>query len=280
MEIDAGVATLTLCRPDIRNAWAGQSAREYRWALHHCHVDPRVRVLVVTGEKDFCVGADHSLLDEIDGNGGSYDVGASSLPDFPDHTPPEMRRNHFYPLTVSVPVIAAITGGCAGAGFLIASYADIRYADIDARIASSFASLGLPAEYGLGWILPRITGTANAAQLLYSPAPIGAQRAAELGWVQQVCEAGTTVERAVAYATELAAGSAGESLRMMKRQIHIDSAGSFSDAYRRSVDDMNGALTSVEFKEGLRALRDKRAPDFLGATRRSATTNSHRNGGA
>jgi len=263
MEVDAGVATLTLCRPDIRNAWAGETAREYRWALHHCHVDPRVRVVVLSGDKDFCVGADHNLLDEIGEGGGSYDVDATSLPEFPDHTPPEMRRNHFYPMTVSVPVIAAITGGCAGAGFLVASYADIRFADSDARIASSFASLGLPAEYGLGWVLPRIVGTANAAQLLYSPTPISGARAAELGWVQHACAPGTTVAAAVDYAKKLAAGSAAESLRMMKRQIHVDSTLGFADAYGRSVADMNDALKSADFRHGLRALRDKRAPNFL-----------------
>ena len=57
MAIEDGVATLTLCRPDIRNAWAGETAREYRWALHHCHLDPQVRVVVVSGDQDFCVGA-------------------------------------------------------------------------------------------------------------------------------------------------------------------------------------------------------------------------------
>jgi enoyl-CoA hydratase/carnithine racemase len=190
MDFADGVATVTLSRPDIRNAWAGRTAVEYRWALHHCDIDPHVRVVVVTGEQDFCVGADHTLLDDIGENDGSYDVDRAPLPDYPDHTPPQMRRNHFYPLTLSVPVIAAISGGCAGAGFLVASYADMRFADSDAKIASSFASLGLPAEYGLGWLLPRIVGSANAAQLLYSPGPISGARAAEMGWVQQVCTPG------------------------------------------------------------------------------------------
>ena len=263
MAIEAGVAVLTLNRPDIRNAWAGRTALEYRWALHHCHVDPAVRVVVLTGERDFCVGADHSALDDIGGSNGSYHVERAPLPDFPDDTPADMRRNHAYPLAVSVPIIAAIAGGCAGAGFLVASYADIRFADDDARIASSFASLGLPAEYGLGWLLPRIVGTANAAQLLYSPAPISAQRAAELGWVQRVCASGTAVTEAVDYARALAAGSAAGSLHMMKRQIHFDSMLPFGDAYRRSVADMNTALKSPEFKEGVRALREKRRPKFL-----------------
>jgi enoyl-CoA hydratase/carnithine racemase len=264
MDVANGVATVTLSRPELRNAWAGRTALEYRWALHHCHVDPAVRVVVVTGDGDFCVGADHNLLDDIGDNGGSYDVARVEVPDYPADTPAELRRNHFYPLTVSVPVITAIAGGCAGAGFLIASYADVRFADADARIATSFAGLGLPAEYGLGWLLPRMVGSANAAQLLYSPAPMSARQAAELGWVQRICEPGTVVTEAVDYAERLAAGSAAGSLRMMKRQIHIDSMLPFADAYSRSVTDMNEALGSPEFKEGIRALRDKRQPDFLG----------------
>jgi enoyl-CoA hydratase/carnithine racemase len=272
MDFADGVATVTLSRPDIRNAWAGRTAVEYRWALHHCDIDPHVRVVVITGEQDFCVGADHTLLDDIGENDGSYDVDRAALPDYPDHTPPAMRRNQFYPLTLSVPVIAAITGACAGAGFLIASYADIRFADSDAKIASSFASLGLPAEYGLGWLLPRIVGSANAAQLLYSPGPISGARAAEMAWVQQVCTPGTALTEAVAYARGLASGSAAGSLRMMKRQIHLDSAFDFEDAYNKSVTDMNNALKSADFKEGVRALRDKRKPNFLGDREASAVS--------
>jgi enoyl-CoA hydratase/carnithine racemase len=263
LSVAHGVAAITFNQPESRNAWAARTATEYRWALHWCHTRSDVRVVVVSGKNDFCVGADSGLLDDIGDNNGSYSVEPVALPDFPDGTPPGMRRNHMYPLTVSVPIIAAITGGCAGAGFLVASYADIRFGDADARIATAFAGLGLPAEYGLGWLLPRLVGTANAAQLLYSPAPISAGRAAELGWLQRVCPSGDTVAEATSYARSLAAGSAAESLRTMKRQLFIDSELSFGEAYQRSVRDMNDALGSRDFREGVRALRDKRKPRFL-----------------
>jgi enoyl-CoA hydratase/carnithine racemase len=265
LSTDLGVATITLNRPERRNAWGGRTAVEYRWALHWCHTNPEVRAAVITGEGDFCVGADSAALDDIGDNGGAYEVDRVDLPDFPAETPEHLRRNHFYPLAVSVPVIAAISGGCAGAGFLVASYADIRFADRQAKVATAFAGLGLPAEYGLGWLLPRIVGVANAAQLLYSPDPITAARAADLGWVQRVCEPGEVVADAVAYARGLASGSSAESLRMMKRQLFIDSALGFDDAYRASVHDMNTALASADFREGVRALRAKRRPDFLAA---------------
>jgi enoyl-CoA hydratase/carnithine racemase len=263
MSTQHGVATITLNRPERLNAWAGSSAVEYRWALHWCDTDPDVRVVVLTGEKDFCVGADSELLDDIGQSGGSYEVDRVALPDFPPDTPPPMRRNHFYPLAVSVPVIAAITGGCAGAGFLVASFTDLRFADADARIASSFAGLGLPAEYGSGWLLPRMVGFANAAQLLYSPTSISAAHAAELGWVQRISEPGEVVANAEAYARQLATGSSAQSLRVMKRQLFVDSQLGFDEAYTRSVDDMNAALKTGDFKEGVRALREQRRPEFL-----------------
>jgi enoyl-CoA hydratase/carnithine racemase len=260
---EAGVATITLNRPDRRNAWAGSTAVEYRWALHRCHTDPAIRAVVLTGEKDFCVGADSGMLDSIGAAGGGYTVDKVELPDYPDGTPDALRHNHSYPLTVSVPVIAAITGGCAGAGFVVATYADIRFADANAKIATSFAGLGLPAEYGIGWLLPRMLGTANAAELLYTPGSITAERARELGWVQRVCEPGEVVDSAVDYARQLATGSSAESLRVMKRQIFVDSTLGFDEAYRRSVADMNDALRTPDFKEGVRALQEKRKPNFL-----------------
>jgi enoyl-CoA hydratase/carnithine racemase len=263
VDVEAGVATITFNRPDLRNVWAGPTSLEYRWALHWCHSNPDVRVVVVTGERDFCVGADMKMLDDIGQAGGSYEVRRRTVPDYPASTPAQFRHNHFYPLTISTPVIAAIEGGCAGAGFLVASYADFRFADPAARIASSFAGLGLPAEYGIGWLLPRMVGVARAAQLLYSPEPIGAERAAELGWVQQVSQPGDVVAEAVRYGRSLASGSSAESLRMMKRQLFVDSAFDYGESYRTSVEEMNSALGGSDFKVGLRAARNKVRPDFL-----------------
>lgn len=174
----------------------------------------------------------------------------------------ELRHNHLYPLTLSMPVIAAVRGGCAGAGFLLATYADLRFVEDGAKLASAFAGLGLPAEYGMAWLLPRMVGLPNAAQLIYSPGPFDARRAEELGWAQRVCPVGTVVDEALAYAQSLARNSSRESLRMMKRQLFIDSSLGIDEAYRRSVRDMNDALHSEDFREGVRALREKRQPDF------------------
>jgi enoyl-CoA hydratase/carnithine racemase len=263
LTVQDGVGLITFNRPERRNAWAGRTAAEYRWALYVCENEPAVRAVVVTGDTDFCVGADSGALADIDSRGGGYAVDKVDLPPYPPATPSELRHNHLYPLALSVPVIAAICGGCAGAGFVVATYADIRFADPDSRIASSFAALGLPAEYGIGWILPRMVGLPNAARLVYAPGPISAEQAAKLGWVQTVSESGRVVDDAVRYARELAAGSSPESLRLMKRALFVDSMFGAEQAYQLSVADMNRALGSADFREGVRALNEKRAPNFL-----------------
>ncbi len=147
--------------------------------------------------------------------------------------------------------------------FVLATYCDLRFAATDAKITSSFARLGLPAEYGMGWLLPRMVGIPNAAQLLYTAEVCDGERARELGWVQRVHPADEVLDAATAFARDLARGSSGESLRMMKRQIMVDAWGPFDEAYTRSVEDMNAALRHPDMKEGLAALKDRRPPNFL-----------------
>jgi len=260
VDVADGVAVVTLNRPDRRNAWSGRMAVEYRWALHHAHVRSDIRVVVVTGAGgDFCVGADSAALTSISADGGSYAPEKLPLPPYPDGTPSGMQRNHAFPLAISTPVIAAIDGACAGAGFVVATYADLRYASPGCRITTSFATLGLPAEYGMGWLLPRLVGIPNALQMLYTASVLDAAAAERLGWVQGCQEFSETL----AFAQSLARHSSGESLRMMKRQIFVDTTGDFGSAYTRSVSDMNSALRHPDFKEGLAALRGRRRPDFL-----------------
>ncbi|HEX4249083.1 MAG TPA: enoyl-CoA hydratase-related protein [Pseudonocardia sp.] len=264
--VRAGVAVVTLNRPDRRNAWNGRMAVEYRWALHHAHTRPDVRVVVLTGAGgDFCVGADARALDSISADGGRYSAERLPLPPYPDGTPEHLRHNHAYPLTIGTPVIAALTGACAGAGFVLASYADLRFAARDCRITSSFAKLGLPAEYGLGWLLPRMVGVPTALELLYGAPVLDGADATRLGWAQRCHEPGEVLARAVEFAQGLAMRSSAVSLRVMKRQVFQDAALDLGTAYDRSVADMNAALGHPDLKEGLAALRERRAPDFLAA---------------
>ena len=264
-----GVATVTLDRPERRNAWSGPMAVEYRWALHHAHRDPEVRVVVVTGAGEtFCAGADTGALQAIGDGGGAYTRERADLPPFPDGTPAALRHNHLAPLTISVPVLAAINGACAGAGFVLATYADHRWAAAGAKIATSFAGLGLPAEYGLGWMLPRIVGTSRALELLYDPAPRTAEDAMRLGFIDRVVPGDDLLDAALEHARRLARHSAPESLASMKRAVLVDAWGDLEHAYRRSVAEMDEALQGPSFAAGVAAVRARRRPDFLAADAR------------
>jgi enoyl-CoA hydratase/carnithine racemase len=266
--VEAGVAHVTLNRPDRRNAWSGTMTLEYRWALHHAHVDPDVRVVVLSGAGDhFCVGADAGALGAIADRGGAYTPPPAEPAPWPDDAPEALRHNNLFPLLISTPVIAALHGICAGAGVVIATYADLRFAATGLRLATSFARLGLPAEYGTGWMLPRIMGLANAATFLYSGGPISAAVAERLGFVQRVIADADLLPATLEYAGSLARESSAESLRTMKRQLFVDAAGDLGSAYGRSVDDMNAALRHPDLREGLAAFRDRRPPDFLSGGR-------------
>ena len=263
-DVDAGVATITLACPDRRNAWGATLAVEYRWALHHAHEDAAVRVVVLTGAgDDFCVGAHTEQLEGIGAAGGSYQREKAPLPPYPDGTPSEFRHNHCFPLTISTPVIAAIEGACAGAGFVLATYADIRWVATDARIAPAFARLGLPAEYGTAWLLARQVGLPNAMELLWSPDVFDGATVAQLGWAQHTAEPGAVLDAALAQARNLARHASPLSLATMKRAVLVDAADDLGKAYARSVADMNAALRHDDFRRGVAAQRAGQRPDFL-----------------
>jgi len=263
-EVDAGVALVTLNRPERGNLWSGPMAVEYRWALHHADEDPAVRVVVLTGAGGtFCAGADVDELQSIGDSNGAYEKERAVLPPHPVDAPPGLRHNHTAPLAIGCPIIAAVEGACAGAGFVLATYADFRFVSEAAKITTAFARFGLPAEYGIGWLLPRIVGIPNALDLLYDTRPRSGAEVANLGWAQRVHPEGEVLDATLGFARRLARESSGQSLRTMKRQVFADAAGDLDDAYRRSVADMNKALTHPDLRVGIKAQRQRTAPDFL-----------------
>jgi enoyl-CoA hydratase/carnithine racemase len=262
--VDAGVALVTLNQPERGNLWSGPMAVEYRWALHHADEDPAARVVVLTGAgSTFCAGADVAELDAIGDGNGAYEKERATLPPHPVDAPPGLRHNHTAPLAIGAPIIAAIEGACAGAGFVLATYADLRSVSETAKITTAFARFGLPAEYGIGWLLPRMVGIPNALDLLYDTRPRTGAEVASLGWAQRVHPEGEVLDATLEFARRLAKESSGQSLRTMKRQVFADAAGDLDDAYRRSVDDMNTALAHPDLRVGIKAQRQRTAPDFL-----------------
>lgn len=153
-EDDGGVRILTFNRPERLNAWTAEMGRRYFDLLEEADRDPSVRAIVVTGAgKGFCAGADFADLTAI--QSGEY----------ADEQDP---RPNTFPTTLRTPVVAAVNGACAGLGMVHALVCDVVVTADDAKWTTAFSRRGLVAEYGLGWILPRLAGQARAMDLLLS----------------------------------------------------------------------------------------------------------------
>ncbi len=262
-EVRDRVATVTLHRPERLNAWTGRMHAEYRALLARAAADPAVRVIVVTGSgRGFCAGADSRALEGHVERGG-YDAGLGDDVAMPGYgVRPEFDADFAYMFGIPKPIIAAVNGPAAGVGFVLACYCDLRFASRGAKLTTSHGRLGLPAEYGLSWLLPRLIGVTRAADLLLSSRVVLAEEAEELGLVNRAVAPDELMAHTYAYASGLAHDIAPSSLAATKlqlyRDLHGDAASSVRDAASRMADMMRGA----DFAEGVAALTAKRPPDF------------------
>jgi enoyl-CoA hydratase/carnithine racemase len=262
-EVADGVALVTLDRPDRLNAWTARMEREYRWCLETADADPDARVVVVTGAgRGFCAGADMRALGDMAGT-GAYPPGNE-----PEARPPagpapaDFSHIHTFVLGLRTPVIAAVNGPAAGVGFVLMCFADIRFAAAGAKLTTSFARLGLPAEHGVSWLLSRLIGPARAADLLFSSRVVLAEEAAELGLVNRVLPADELLPFTMDYARRMAAETAPNALAVIKRQLWGDLLGDLDTAAATSVELMVDMIAGPDFAEGVAAFREHRPPVF------------------
>jgi enoyl-CoA hydratase/carnithine racemase len=259
-EVESGVALVTLDRPDRLNAWTSRMEHEFRWVLDGADRDPAVGVVVVTGAgRGFCAGADFRALDKMV-DAGQY---VANAPDAPvDFSRLGAAFDHAvgFMLGLSKPVIAAINGPAAGVGFVLACFADIRFAAEGAKLTTSFGRLGLPAEHGVSWVLSRILGTARAADLLLSSRVVLAEEAAALGLVNRVLPRAELLPFTLDYARSMARDISPESLRVMKRQLYEDLSRDLAAAVRVAEEETERMITGDEFREGAAAMQEKRSP--------------------
>lgn len=247
-EREQEVLVLRLNDPARLNPWSRAMQRQYFDHLKRAEQDPSVRAVVVTGAgRGFCSGADISELEAIAGS-----------------APPDMEgaRDRAFPLTVRLPLIAAINGPAAGLGLIEALYCDVRIASSAATFTTAFAQRGLIAEYGIGWLLPRIVGQGRALDLLLSGRLIDAGEALAIGLVERVVDPDDLVPRAVEYARTLAQYSSPRSMAAIKRQVHVEAAMSFGDAFRHAENLMLSGFEWPDLAEGARSYRERRLPHF------------------
>ncbi len=262
-EVADRVATITLSRPERLNAWTGRMHTEYRQAVLLAESDPEVRVLVVTGAgRGFCAGADSAALDGHVAKGG-YDDGIREALAEPGYGVREEYDHHFaFHYGLRLPVIAAINGPAAGVGLVLACYADLRFAAEGAKLTAVHGRLGLPAEYGLSWGLPRLIGLSRAADLLISSRVVLAEEAAEMGLVNRVLPTADLLPAVYDYARVLAHEVSPASILATKRQLYADLHGDVGTSVEVAGHLLEEHMRGEDYKEGVRALLDKRPPAF------------------
>jgi enoyl-CoA hydratase/carnithine racemase len=260
-----GVATVTLNRPDKLNAWRGQMEQEVRVAMKLATDDDSVRVIVLTGAgKGFCAGADMNMLQGIQGDAGASRSAVDAAAPWDARSNENFQKQYSYFPAVPKPIIGAINGSAAGLGLIMALYCDMRFAADNAKFTTAFSRRGLVAEHGISWLLPRLIGFSNAADLLYSARVITAPEAHAMGIVSRVFPAASFHADVAAYAKMLANEVSPRSLREMKREIWNAQFQSLGQAIDAANADMPPSFKSEDFKEGVAHFVEKRAPKFTG----------------
>lgn len=246
-----GVVTVTLDRPERKNAINDRMLAEMLDLFGRLPDDPTARVVVITGEgAAFCSGWDLGDRGEVDDANGVS----------------RMRRLHRLPMALHElpqPTIARIGGVAAGAGLNLALGCDLTIASSDARFSQIFARRGLATDYGGAWLLPRLVGLHRAKELAFFGEVVPAAEAERLGLVNRVVPADELDTVVADWARRLAAGppiALGQIKRMMNR--------AFETSFAAQLDAESTAqahlFTTADTAEAMGAFFEKRDPDFQG----------------
>jgi enoyl-CoA hydratase/carnithine racemase len=267
-----GIATITLNRPDKLNAWTAAMQSSIKRAMADAANDESVRVIVVTGAgRGFCAGADMGGLQQIDAAkwderalaSADHDVAlkANKLgPDVSEH----YGGRFGYLMSIPKPIIAAINGPCAGIGLVFTLYCDLRFASSQAKFTTSFAQRGLIAEHGVSWLLPRLTGVANALDILFTARKFDGIEAERINLVNRAFPQESLMTSVNDYAKQLATTVSPRSLTVMKAQIWKALYQNLNDAIAVGDAEMQKSFATDDFKEGVAHFVEKRPPKFTG----------------
>jgi enoyl-CoA hydratase/carnithine racemase len=261
--VEDRVATVWLHRPHRHNAWTGTMHTEYRQVMADLEHRDDVRAVVVTGTPPaFCVGGDSKALEGHVERGG-YDSGVRSDAASPGGGD-RLDADFVWQLGYPKPIIAAVNGACAGVGLALALWSDLRFVSAQAKLTTAAAKLGLPAEYGMSWILPRLVGATRATDLLLSSRVVTGAETADWGlWNGVEPDGESTLAAAHAYGRLLSTTTGPTAVAATKRQLvddllRHDPAASIADSLRL----LDQAMGTAEYREGIAALTAKRPPDF------------------
>ncbi len=247
------VATLTLNRPDARNALDMTMRRELLSALDEVEADPDARVVVLTGQGEhFCAGGDVKLMRDRRQTAAEGRARVESLNRL------VMRLADF-----PRPTIARVDGFAVGAGCNLAICCDLIVASDRARFGEVFGRIGLVPDGGGTWLLARVVGLSRAKELIFTAEIIDAARALAIGLVNRVVPAAELGPVTRALAEQIAAGPP-VALRMAKHLVNHATASDLASALDAEAGAQAIAITTEDHQEGLRAFFEKRSPRFTG----------------
>jgi 2-(1,2-epoxy-1,2-dihydrophenyl)acetyl-CoA isomerase len=249
----AGVRTVTLDRPDKLNAVNPRLAEEFPRAMRDAARDDAVRVVVITGAgRGFCAG---------------LDLGEPAMPG----TSRVERLDPYHWVGAWVhavtqcekPVIAALNGVAAGAGFGLALACDLRVMSAGATCTAGYVRRGLSPDAGVSWFLPRLVGHARAADLIFTGRDVPAAEALHMGLVSHVWEADQFESEVTTYARRLAAGPP-LAFALSKRLLLASAEASLDQQLREELTHIKSCFASADVREAMAAFREKRVPEFRG----------------
>ncbi|MBC2592526.1 crotonase/enoyl-CoA hydratase family protein [Rhodococcus aetherivorans] len=268
-EIEDGILTVVLDRPDNLNAFTVEMADELEHTFVSVNDDDAVRTVIVTGEgRAFCAGMDLSSEGNVFGLDESK---TPSLADMDDLGDPELRRirDTGGRVTLAIhacrkPVIAAINGAAVGIGATMTLAMDARLLSSRARFGLVFGKLGIVPEACSTWFLPRLVGMPAALDLVYRADILDADDAYAVGLAQAVYEPDALLGAARALADAWTRDRSPVSVALMRQMLLRNSAAPHPvDAHR--VDSLAMFYTSIgDGDDGVRAFLDKRPPTFRG----------------
>jgi 2-(1,2-epoxy-1,2-dihydrophenyl)acetyl-CoA isomerase len=248
--VENGVAWIRLNRPESMNAVNAALRLALADAVRDAERNADARVVVVTGTgRAFCSGAD---VREFAAREGSVDTIRQ-----------EYERMLIGLRTMPKPTIAALNGVAAGIGASIAMACDLRYATPEAALVEAFVKIGLTADGGASWFLPRFLGSARALELIYTGDPLSAADAERFGLYNHVVPADQLEATVRELAERLAAGPT-MALAAAKRSVNHSMGASFEEALDFEFLLQGVLMMGDDFREGVTAFVEKRKPEFKG----------------
>ena len=251
--VDGGVATVTLSRPDKLNAFTGTMREDLLAALRACQNEPAVRVVVITGAgRAFCAGGDVEFMSGLQKSG---DV--ASFRRLLD-----AGREVILQIASSPkPVIASINGVAAGAGCNLALACDYRIASPHAKLSESFVKIGLHPDWGGTWLLPRLVGRSRAAEILMTGRMVEAEEALAIGMIDRIATdlAAETRQLATAIAAAPPLAIAG-----IKRALNAAERNDLAAQIDLESEHQLRCFSSADAAEGMAAFFEKRPAAFSG----------------